>query len=322
MEQFKTPNFTTSEMETILAIAVSTINSRPLAIIDGLILSPLSFGQHDFTISSRVATNDVVAMISEVAKTTETSLSGKSDIISEESEPQQSQLKKYKKALSTMATRINETYETLSVNLLPKLLRSYGAGGEELNRTQFNTDYLKLGDIVFDSITYTKSGDVRASIFRIIHMSDDNKSLVIARPKMEYIRKSKYPNKHESMVDSNYTRGAKDCIYVSRDARHLNFICHGPDKDDLISFDPQWRPLDVRDLMENLLRDSTATINIASSVITNTDKVDIKSFIRTFPPRKPLIIQGEADPASSIDQDFEYVTRSGRTVIRPDRLSY
>ena len=153
-------------------------------------------------------------------------------------------------------------------------------------------------------------------------MSDDNKSLVIARPKLEYIRKSKYPNKHESMVDSSYTRGAKDCIYVSRDARYLNFICHGPDKDDLISFDPKWRPLDVRDLMENLLRDSTATINIASSVITNSDKVDIKSFIRTFPPRKPLIIQGEANPASSIDQDFEYVTRSGRTVIRPDRLSY
>ena len=322
MEQFKVPNLTTSEMETILAITVSTINSRPLAIIDGIILSPLSFGQHDFTISSRVATDDVVAMISEVERTTETSLSGKPDALSDEIEPQQSQLRQYKKALSTMATRINKTYETLSVNLLPKLLRSYGRSGIELNRNQFNSDHLKLGDIVFDPITYTKSGDIRASIFRVIHMSENNKSLVIARPKLEYIRKSKYPNKSESSVDSDYTRGAKDCIIVSRDARHLNFICHGPDKDDLISFDPTWKPLDVRDLMENLLRDTTATLNVASSIITNSDKIDVKSFIRTLPSRKPLVVQEAADTAPSVDQDFEYVTRSGRTVVKPDRLSY
>ena len=45
---FDTPNFTKSEMSTILASVSTTLNTRPLAIYKGEIFSPQTFHYHNF----------------------------------------------------------------------------------------------------------------------------------------------------------------------------------------------------------------------------------------------------------------------------------
>ena len=134
-------------METILAIVVSTINTRPLAIFEGMILSPMSWGQHDFTLSTRVPSNNTVSMLTEISEVTENNITGNPDIISADPEAQKLQVRKFKKTLSTMAMRIDRVYESHSINLLPELLKSYYSSGAELNKSQFNTDYLQISDI-------------------------------------------------------------------------------------------------------------------------------------------------------------------------------
>ena len=51
LNQFLTPNFTSTEMETILSSLVTTINTRPLAIYKNEILTPQSYYFHTFKMS-------------------------------------------------------------------------------------------------------------------------------------------------------------------------------------------------------------------------------------------------------------------------------
>ena len=46
-----TPNFTKSEISTILASVSTTLNTRPLAIYKGEIFSPQTFHYHNFTMT-------------------------------------------------------------------------------------------------------------------------------------------------------------------------------------------------------------------------------------------------------------------------------
>ena len=55
---------------------------------------------------------------------------------------------------------------------------------------------------MFDYITFEVTGDIRASIFVIIQLSKDNKSLLLGHHKLGFIRKSVYPNSKEK-VDKN-----------------------------------------------------------------------------------------------------------------------
>ena len=68
LNQFLTPNFTSSEMETILSSLVSTLNSRPLAIYKNKILTPQSYFFHTFKMSP-IADSTIP-----IIKSTETSL--------------------------------------------------------------------------------------------------------------------------------------------------------------------------------------------------------------------------------------------------------
>ena len=77
MERFKSPIFTTIDMETILALAISTLNLRPLALIKGFILSPLSWGQHDFTVSAYVSSENTNALVKESYISTDNTISDK-----------------------------------------------------------------------------------------------------------------------------------------------------------------------------------------------------------------------------------------------------
>merc|ERR1712121_74896 len=50
-EQFNTPTYSCSEIDTFLASILTTINSRPLCIYKNDIITPQSYYHHNFTIS-------------------------------------------------------------------------------------------------------------------------------------------------------------------------------------------------------------------------------------------------------------------------------
>ena len=90
----------------------------------------------------------------------------------------------------------------------------------------FNNENLKKFDVVFDPRTYEKSGNLRASLFTVMYISDDHKSVLIAKPQTHILRKTKYPNSKVATTDRYYNKANLQLEYVGRDTRQLNFICH------------------------------------------------------------------------------------------------
>ena len=66
---FKTANFTKSEMSTILASMSTTLNTRPLAIYKGEILSPQTFHYHNFTMTPN--TDSIMPIIKNTSESIE-----------------------------------------------------------------------------------------------------------------------------------------------------------------------------------------------------------------------------------------------------------
>ena len=66
---------------------------------------------------------------------------------------------------------------------------------------------------------------------------------------------------------------------MCRDTRHLNFICHGNNASDFVSFDPDWTPMKMNKLMNNVMTDDNLAIHISTPVISSRDNVDLKSII-------------------------------------------
>ena len=70
----------------------------------------------------------------------------------------------------------------------------------------------------------------------MVYISKDKKSLLIARPKPQILRKSKYPDSKIASPDKYYTKAHLNLEYISRDVCSLNFICPGDDTK-LVLFD-------------------------------------------------------------------------------------
>ena len=65
---------------------------------------------------------------------------------------------------------------------------------------------------------------------------------------------------------------------MSRDIRSLNFICHG-DNTDLVIFYSDWRPLQMEDYLEDIMKDTSYSINIKAPVLSRRDNINIKDTI-------------------------------------------
>merc|ERR1711872_984503 len=105
-----------------------------------------------------------------------------------------------------LASNLDFMYKALAINLLPTLLIAHDDAGNSLNRFQHCGEDLQLWDIVFDEKTFEKTKNVRSSLFSVINISKEKKSLLIGRPKPHILCKSKYPNTTESKPDNEYKK--------------------------------------------------------------------------------------------------------------------
>ena len=107
----------------------------------------------------------------------------------------------------------------MATSLLPSLLKAYDSAETCPNQSQFSGDDLQLHDVVFCEKTFEKTKNFRSSIFTIVYISKDKKSLLIARPKPQIMRKSKYPNATVATPDRHYKRAHLNMEFMSRDVR-------------------------------------------------------------------------------------------------------
>ena len=223
-----------------------------------------------------------------------------------------------------MASNLDYMYQDLASNLLPYLMRAHDKAGNQLNHSQFNGEDLKLYDVVFDAVSWKKSHNIRSSLYTVIYISKDKKSLLIGRPQTQILKESLYPNDKVSRHDKKYTSANLHLEYVSRDIRRLNFICHG-ENTDLVVFDREWEPLSMQDYLEEIMNNKHYSISVQVSVISQRDNLNIKDTI-------DLVKRREAEQA--LDEELEVTlppqpdmddidepirTKSGRQSRKPDR---
>ena len=160
----------------------------------------------------------------------------------------------FKNQLGVLASRLDLMYKQLATNLLPSLLKAYDSSDTCLNKSQFSGEDLKLYDVVFCEKTFEKTKNFMSSIFSVVYISTDKKSILIARPKPQIMRKSKYPNSTIATPDRHYKKAHLNMEFMSRDVCSLNFICHGDDTQ-LILFDQEWQPLKMNKFLDDILKD-------------------------------------------------------------------
>ena len=139
--------------------------------------------------------------------------------------------------------------------------------------------------------------------------------------------KSKYPNSKVAEPDRYYTKAHLHLEYISRDIRSLNFICHG-DNTDLVIFNSDWRPLQMEDYLEDIMKDTSYSINIKAPVLSRRDNINIKDTISLLERQlKEKEMKPEIEvllPKPKIFSDFQEVpmqTRAGRKTKRPEKYS-
>ena len=113
-----------------------------------------------------------------------------------------------------------------------------------------------------------------------MYVSNDHKSVLIAKPQTHILRKSKYLNSKTASTDRYYNQANLHLEFICWDTRHLNFICHGSEASDFVSFDPDWSPMKMNTLMEEVMADDTLGLHISTPVISSRDNVDLKSIIQ------------------------------------------
>ena len=118
---------------------------------------------------------------------------------------------------------------------------------------------------------------------------------------------------------------------MCRDTRHLNFICHGSDASEFVSFDPDWSPMKMSKLMGNVMTDDTLAIHILTPVISSHDNIDLKHIIQLIEDESdkhhPQKINNELelkqhDQAIIEFPQAEIKTHSGRKITAPEFLTY
>ena len=317
---FKTAHFTKSEMATILASVTTTLNTRPLAIYKGEIFSPQSFHYHNFTMNPN--TDSIMPIIKNTKDSIEDQIK---DALLDSQVDRMNEFKTFKEKLGVLASNLDFMYKIMATNLLPTLLKAHDDAGNSLNKFQHCGEDLQLWDVVFDEKTFEKTKNVRSSLYSVIYISKDKKSLLIGRPKPHILRKSKYPNATVAKPDNYYKKAHLHLEYVSRDVRSLNFICRGDDTE-LVVFDTEWMPLQMETYLEKLMEDQSYSIHIKAPVITRRDNIDIKETInllerqiteKAMRPEVEILI-----PKQKYFSDIEekpIQTRAGRKVKRPER---
>ena len=215
----------------------------------------------------------------------------------------------------------------MATNLLPSLLKAYDSAGTCLNQSQFSGDDLQLHDVVFCEKTFEKTKNFRSSIFTVVYISKDKKSILIARPKPQIMRKSKYPNATVATPDCHYKKAHLNMEFMSRDVRSLNFICHG-DNTELVLFDQEWQPLKMNEFLDDILKDQNYSINITSPVITRRDNLDIKDTIaliecqiqeKALKPEVEIKIPKTKTFAEFEEQPVDYQTKCRRKIQKPKK---
>ena len=166
-----------------------------------------------------------------------------------------------------------------------------------------------------------------------MYISNYHKSVLIAKPQTHVLRKSKYPNSKVATTDRYYNQANLHLEFICRDTRHLNFICHGGEASDLISFDPDWSRMRMNTLMAEVMPNNTLGLHISTPVISSRDNVDLKSIIQLIEQetksKQPHKIADQIGLNNTNDQDIiefptnpELKTKSGRKIIAPERLTY
>ena len=246
---FKSANFTMSEMSTILASIVSTLNTRPLTIFQAEILSLQYFHFHNF--SQNPNTDSISPMIKSTSESIETQIQ---EAAKDTQTEKLKEFQAFKTELRVLASRLDFMYKQLTINILPSLLKAHDSSGTCLNKSQFSGEDLKLYDVVFCEKTFEKTKNFRSSIFSVVYISQDKKSIFITRPKPQIMRKSKYPNSTIATPGCHYKKAHLNMEFMSRDVRSLNFICHGDDTQ-LVLFDQEWQPLNMNKFLDDILKD-------------------------------------------------------------------
>ena len=165
-----------------------------------------------------------------------------------------------------------------------------------------------------------------------MYVLKDHNSVLIAKPQTHILRKSKYPNSKTSSTERYYNRANLHLECISRDTRHLNFICHGSEASDFVSFDPEWSPMKMSTLMEEVMADDSLGLHISIPVISSCDNVDLKSIIELIEQetksKQPHEIADEIELNHTNDQTIiefptnpELKTRIGRKITAPERLT-
>ena len=173
----------------------------------------------------------------------------------------------------------------MATYLLPSLLKAYDSAGTFLNQSQFSGEDLLLNDVVFCTKTFEKTKNFRSSIFTVVYISKDKKSLLIARPKPQIMRKSKYPNSKVATPDKYYKKAHLNLEFLSRDMRSLNFICHG-DNTDLVLFDQEWSPLKMNEFLDYILKARSP-----NRALLDKNDLDHKVLIIAEPQKSKSILQ-------------------------------
>ena len=165
-----------------------------------------------------------------------------------------------------------------------------------------------------------------------MYVLNDHNSVLIAKPQTHILHKSKYPNSKTASTDRYYDQANLHLEFICQDTRHLNFICHGSEASDFVSFDPDWSPMKMSTLMEEVMADNTLGLHISTPVISSHDNVDLKSIMQLIEnetdKKQPQEIANELE-LNQNDQTIiefpknpEVKTHSGRKIVAPERLTY
>ena len=319
---FKSAHFTRSEMATILASIVSTLNTRPLAIFQAEILTPQYFYFHNY--SQNPNTDTISPLIRSTSESIENQIQ---EAVRDTHTEKIREFQAFKTQLGELASRLDLVYKQLATYLLPSLLKAYDSAGTCLNQSQFSGDDLQLHDVVFCEKTFEKTKNFRSSIFTVVYISKDRKSLLIARPKPQIMKKSKYLNYKVATPDRYYKKAHLNMEFMSRDIRSLNFICH-EDNTDLVLFDQEWSPLKMNEFLDDILKDQSLSINITAPVITRRDNLEIQDTValierqiqeKAMKPEIEVKIPKQQTFAEFEEQPVDYQTKRGRKVQKPKR---
>ena len=153
--------------------------------------------------------------------------------------------------------------------------------------------------------------------------------MLIAKPCTHILKQSKYPNQSIATPDVFYTKANLHMEFISRDIRHLYFICHG-ENTDYVAFDTEWSPLEMESYLQEIIESEHSSIQIKAPVISSRDKINLKETIKLIERQnEENLLKPDIDKLISEDRNFselledpqpeiQKTTRSGRLIKKPD----